>query len=94
MAAARLRNASQPEECLAIADSADNPLPLAVSRLSVDLKSASKGSSWSIDPAVPIDSNWHGACVIVRSDGALLGMLLVADGSASVALLSDNASEK
>jgi paraquat-inducible protein B len=83
----RLRVAAEPEECLVISDPAAAPLPLAASRLSVDRNSAV--SFWRIDEAIPIDPTWHGACVIARSDGALVGLLLVDDrGRARVALLT------
>jgi len=78
----RIRKPTQPEESLAIADSAANPLPLASSRLSA------KDGQWVVDPAVSIDSSWHGACVVSRADGRLLGILLVDDDKgARVALL-------
>ena len=81
----RSRKATGPEESLAIADSVGGPLPLTVSRLSP------KNGEWIVDPAVPIDSSWHGACVVSRADGRLLGILLVDDAKgAKVALLSSD----
>jgi hypothetical protein len=34
-----------------------------------------------------IDPTWHGACVVSRTDGRLIGIVLVADDSAMIALL-------
>lgn len=78
---ALMRAAEAPEDCVVVADRAVDPIPLAAARL-VPGKSA-----WSIDPAVPIDESWHGACVLGRRDGRLIGLLLVRDAGAEVALL-------
>ena len=43
---------------------------------------------WRVDPAVSLDETWNGACVLARSDGRLVGILLVEDkGNATVALV-------
>lgn len=75
------RLATQPEECLVLADPAQEPLPLAASRLTID------GETWKVDAAVPLTASWHGACVLSRADGKLLGLLLVSDDDARIALL-------
>jgi hypothetical protein len=36
-----------------------------------------------------VDDRWHGAAVLARSDGFLVGLLLVEDGRVRVALLPD-----
>jgi hypothetical protein len=78
---ARRRAAQAPEDCLAVADPTATPLPLAASRLKV------AGAGWSVDPAVSVDESWHGAAVVARADGFLLGLLLVEDGEVRVALV-------
>jgi hypothetical protein len=78
---ARRRVAEAPEDCLAVADPTASPLPLAASRL------GAAAGGWSVDPAVSVDESWHGAAVVARDDGHLLGLLLVEDGEARVALL-------
>ena len=80
---ARRRAAQAPEDCLAVADPTATPLPLAASRLEV------AGGGWSVDPAVSVDESWHGAAVVARADGFLLGLLLVEDGEARVALVPE-----
>ncbi len=77
----RWRAADQPENCIAVADPAAAPLPLDTSRLRPGKH------VWNIDPAVSIDESWHGASVLSRADGRLIGMLLVDEDSARVALL-------
>jgi hypothetical protein len=84
---ANMRAARSPEDCLAIADPAAAPLPLAAARLSLHDR------SWRIDEAVPIDATWHGACVLARGDGRLVGLLLVEDDVARVALLPEGVDE-
>lgn len=75
------RSADQPEDCIAVADSGAAPLPLSATRLTVD------GDAWRVDPAVAVDESWHGASVLARSDGRLVGLLLVGKKDSRVALL-------
>lgn len=75
------RAAGQPEDSLAIGDPAATPLPLSAVRLTPD------GPSWLIDPAVSVDETWHGASVLARDDGRLIGLLLIEEDVARVALL-------
>ncbi len=81
----RHRRATAPEECLAIGDPTARPIPLAVARLTP----ADGGGAWDVDPAVPLDESWHGAAVVARVDGYLVGVLLVEDDAARVALLPE-----
>ncbi len=79
--AQRQRHGAEPEDCLAIGDYTAAPLPLAAARLELN------GHAWAVDPAIAVDESWHGAAVVARADGALLGLLLVEDDVARVALL-------
>lgn len=79
--AARVRAAPQPEDCLAIGDPISTPLPLAAARLEPG------DGVWSVDPALSVDESLHGAAVVARRDGYLIGVLLVDDGRAEVALV-------
>ncbi|MEW6074434.1 MAG: MlaD family protein [Planctomycetota bacterium] len=67
------RPLAEPEECLVLADAGTPPLALSAARLVRD------GDAWRVDGALAIDEDWHGACVVARRDGALLGFLLVAE---------------
>jgi len=58
-----------------------SPRALAAARL----EPAENG--WSIDPAIGFGEDWHGAAVLSRTDGKLVGILLVGEGSATVAEL-------
>ncbi|MDY7107576.1 MAG: MlaD family protein [Planctomycetota bacterium] len=77
----RMRVSGEPEDCIAVADPKVAPIPLAAPRLTAE------AGRWRIDPAVSVDDSWHGACVLSRTDGALVGILLVEDEHVSVALL-------
>ena len=80
----RRRSPEQPEDCLAVGDPAATPLPLAAARLTPDHE---ENHSWLIDPAVSIDEAWHGAAVLARSDGHVVGLILIEDDTTRVALL-------
>jgi len=69
----RLRRADAPEECIAVADASDQPFPLSVARLTA------LDGAWGIDPALSIDASWHGAMVVARSDGRIIGVIVFDD---------------
>jgi paraquat-inducible protein B len=76
-----VRTPAEPEDCVIVGDRAVAPIPLAASRLTADEE------RWLIDRAVAIDESWHGACVIGRHDGRLIGFALATEGEAFVALV-------
>ena len=80
----RHRRADEPEDCLAVGDPTAPPISLAAIRLT-----AANGS-WIVDPAVSVDESWHGAAVVGRADGYLVGVLLVEGNRARVGLLPEN----
>jgi len=81
----RVRPITQVEDCLAIADNAAAPLPLESSRLTLD---GSVGGL-RVNAAMSVDSSWHGAAVVARSDGRLLGILLVERGASRVVAVTN-----
>lgn len=75
---------AEPEDLLIFGDSNAPPLPVAANRLS-----AAPNGAWRIDEAVPIDRSWHGAAVLSRTDGRVVGLLIVMDDDeASIAPLA------
>ena len=82
----RCRRPAEPEDCLAIADPSAAPLPLNASRL------RPRAPGWAVDDALPVDSWWHGAAVVAKADGMLVGMLLVDGSEASVSFVRAAAS--
>jgi hypothetical protein len=77
----RQRRPDAPEDCLVLTGPGGETRGLATSRFQAD------GDTWRIDRAIPFDGTWHGACVVARSDGALLGLLVIDRDEARVALL-------
>ncbi len=78
----RVRRPADPEDCIAVADPTAPPLPLTAARL------APVGDAWRVDPALPVDGTWHGAAVLSRADGRLIGMLLVEKNGARIARIT------
>jgi len=75
----RVRRPQSPEDCLAIGDASLAPLAL-------DAAALGEGPMpWSLDPSLPVDATWHGAPVISRKDGALIGMIVVSEDGARIA---------
>ena len=71
----------QLQDCIAIADPAIDPIPLAASRLTAD------AGLWRVDRGIAFDDTWHGATVVSRESGHVVGMLLIERGEGMVALL-------
>jgi len=68
-----MRALTEPEDCLVLVDASTPPLAITATRLVLEEE------EWRVDGALSIDEDWHGACVVSRADGALLGVLLVDD---------------
>jgi hypothetical protein len=79
-----MRSAKAPEDTLVIAGSPASPRFIGASRYQMR-----DDSPWLVDPALPFTADWHGACVVAVSDGALLGMLLVTDDAVELASIPD-----
>jgi hypothetical protein len=77
----RLRSPAKPEACVIIADPQGEKLTLAESRLTVH------DDAWQIDGSIALDEQWHGAVVVARRDGHLIGILLAADDAYRIAPL-------
>ncbi len=78
---AAVRRPSAPEDCLVVADPALAPLAIGADRLTAD------GELWRVDGSLAIDADWHGAAVLARADGRLIGIALCDDDEWSVATL-------
>lgn len=79
----RLRAATEPEDCLIVADTQTEPLPIAASSL------VAKESAWELRSPTGLSLAWHGASVIASKDGQLVGLLLFENGKAQVALIAE-----
>ena len=77
----RQRVADAPEACLLLGDPNEAPLSLAAGRFTAE------PGRWVIDEEVPISRRWHGAAVLARSDGRLIGLATIEEDVATVVLL-------
>lgn len=68
----------EPEDLIVVRDGGRAPLAIASSRLSV------QGDGMAVDPSIPLTTDWHGAIVLARRDGALAGVLLVSDAGSRI----------
>ncbi|MBA3709016.1 MAG: hypothetical protein H0W83_09385, partial [Planctomycetes bacterium] len=73
-AEARMRAPVAPEDSVLVADAGGEPMAIAASRIAV------RGDAWDVDRSLAIDASWHGAAVVARSDGALIGIFMI-DGT-------------
>jgi hypothetical protein len=78
----RLRAPTGPQECLLVAAADQEPRTVAVARLTA------VGGRWELDPELLRDTRpqewrgqWHGAAVVAVNDGAVIGLLMVPEGS-------------
>jgi len=69
--ATRTRRPDEPEDCAVFADPRKPATALSLGRLSAH------GDAWDVDGSVSFDDDWHGAAVLSRRDGSLVGILLV-----------------
>lgn len=79
--AQRMRRMNEAEDCIIVTDAAVRLIPLSASRFRRD------GERWTIDPIVSFDPWLHGAAILSRKDGALVGLLMIDKRLGSVALL-------
>lgn len=74
---ARINTVSDPEKLpqeLIVTCGSDNlTMPLARQRITFD------STEWKVDPQIPLDASWHGACVLSATDGMLVAILVHTD---------------
>ena len=70
-----------PVDCVAIGDPDLAPLALGANHLTAS------EAGWTVAPSLPVDDSWHGAAVVTREGGELVGLLLVDEDEARVAFL-------
>ena len=80
-----IRRPGEIEDCIAISDPVSPPLPLNAMRLSP------AKDCWLVDRMVPVHKGWHGASVVSRKDGKLIGILISrSDGKTLIAFFPEN----
>lgn len=77
-----IRTPAGTEDCILVGDPKQPALPLSAGRITVE------EDTWKVDPSMPLDETWHGAAVVSRRDGSVIGLLLLRKGRASIVPLS------
>jgi len=77
----RVKAASTPIDILIVTSASESPLSIAASRLTIF------NTQWQVDPSVPLTEDHHGASVVARDDGALIGVVVISNGHAMIAPL-------
>lgn len=68
-----------PEDLIVVRDSGRDPIGIDASRLRME------GDRSLVDERIPLTEDWHGSLAMARSDGAIVGVLLVTgDGKAEI----------
>lgn len=76
------RAAPAPEDCVIFTGPGTEPLSLAPGRLTEE-----DDGTWLVDPALSLGQDWHGAVVVGRSDGSVIGAVLIDDDEVRIAPL-------
>lgn len=79
----RIRIADRPEAIVITCGNDEATMPVSAQRLTAD------AAGWTVDPSVPLDDSWHGACVVATRDGRVIGLLIRRDDRSQIALLGD-----
>jgi hypothetical protein len=66
----RIRGPEESEDALIVGDHQAVVMPLTMSR------STENEGTWVVEPSIPLDNSWHGASIVSRRDGFLVGILL------------------
>lgn len=85
--ASRMRRATTVEDVVLFAGAGIDPLPVSATRLNREEDDARR---WSVDRVQALTDDWHGAAVISRETGDLLGFVDVVEGEARIVLLPES----
>ncbi len=91
--AQRLGHLNEPVDCLIVTSGSESVLSITASRFQIGQTdseaSDGQGERWIVDQAVPLTADFHGASVVSRVDGKLVGVLLIDESGRYVAALPD-----
>ena len=93
---ARVSTTRKPVDCLVVTSGSESVLSVHASRFHVRTPHSSKSSggsrgsevTWFIDKSVPLTPDYHGAPVVSRADGQVVGVLYIDEEGSRVALVS------
>jgi len=98
----RLGHSEELVDCLIVTSGSESVLSVTASRFSLAQTDPSKGEAtgiaaaerWTVDPTVPLTADFHGASVVSRADGRLVGVLLVDETGSYVSIIPDRRAPK
>ena len=91
---ARIGTTSKPVDCLVVTSGSESVLSVHASRFrvgtppSVSPSPSTAEITWFIEDSVPLTADYHGACVVSRADGNVVGVLYIDESGKRVALVS------
>lgn len=98
----RLGRSDQPIDCLIVTSGSESVVSVTASRFRLEKADSGDGEAagdakterWIVDPVVPLTADFHGASVVSRTDGNVVGVLLVDETGSYVAVLPDRTAQK
>lgn len=90
--AASVRQPQEPEDCLVFLNTQSGSRAISATRLTpISGEDRPQGGGWIVDSRLGFEDNWHGAAVVSRIDGALLGLLVVGEEQVRVGFVPTRA---
>jgi len=89
----RIGHPDEPVDCLIVTSGADSVISVSAQRLAINDEfinnesSTSDAGSWIVAPFVPLTADSHGATVVSRADGKVIGQLVVDENGSRVSLM-------
>jgi paraquat-inducible protein B len=89
----RIGHPNEPVDCLIVTSGADSVISVSAQRLAINNEFTDKESStsdavsWIVAPSVPLTADSHGASVVSRADGKVIGQLVVDQNGSRVSLM-------
>lgn len=98
----RLGHSDKPVDCLIVTSGSESVLSVTASRFRTEKIDSGNGEAagdaaanrWTVDPAVPLTADFHGATVVSRTDGKVVGVLLVDETGSYVSVLPDQTTQE
>jgi paraquat-inducible protein B len=98
----RLGHSDERVDCLIVTSGSESVLSVTSSRFRIEKIDPSNGAAtgasmierWIVDPGVPLTADFHGASVVSRTDGKVVGVLLVDETGSYVSLMPDRRAPK
>jgi paraquat-inducible protein B len=98
----RLGHSEELVDCLIVTSGSESVLSVTASRFRIEKtdpgneEAANNAAAerWIIDPAVPLTTDFHGAAVVSRADGKVVGLLLIDETGSYVSIIPDRRAPK